>query len=624
VPRSASAAGPWTASGTTNLMLLNFNRLRWISIIVPVAALGLLHSVLAFVFPDLLRSPAGFLITLGLIFSGVALFSHLVFGVIERLEREIVRQSGRFASVAGVATTLSEAEGTTEILQHVLDAVAEALDVETGVICLLNEETDELYLCAHAGLPAPLLERIRRQAVDDDAVGSEVIRHARPVVVSDASLDPRSVGLREQFGIWSFVSVPLIAENRALGVLALASGTKGRFAEEDVRLLEQIARQLGIAVHRSKLLEQLVDRNEELRVMNDVSAELTRAHDVTSVFAAVLSGAIGVTGAERAELWLDERGQIIKVHSVGPGLADGETGAPDDPDLRQRVWQTGSAEMAMSGDASTWCFPLNSADQVVGLIVLTGLRTPIMPPRRRQLLESIADQGGVAISNARFRVRVRELAVVEERERIAREMHDGLAQVLGYVNTKAFAVRRLLKDGDLTTAQSMLSQLEEAARDVYADVREGVLALRTTAPRDRSLLDNICDYLSKFERLSGVHVECHADRKMADLRLPEMTEIQVMRVIQEALSNVRKHASAEHASVTLRARNGTLVALVDDDGCGFDVKRAGRRDWPQFGLQTMRERAEAIGGRFSVTSTAGHGTHVTIRVPVAGPAGTGA
>jgi signal transduction histidine kinase len=198
-------------------------------------------------------------------------------------------------------------------------------------------------------------------------------------------------------------------------------------------------------------------------------------------------------------------------------------------------------------------------------------------------------------------------------------MHDGLAQVLGYVNTKAFAVRRLLADGDTETAVAMLTELEEAAREVYADVREGVLALRESAPGDRSLLDTVCEYLAKFERLSGIHVECHAGRGVAELRLPEMSEIQIMRVVQEALSNVRKHAAATSASLTLRARDGTLVAEVQDDGCGFEVRSAGRRNWPQFGLQTMRERAEAIGGRFSVKSSPGHGTQVVVRIPVKGP-----
>lgn len=599
-------------------MRLSFEYLKWISIVVPVGALTLLLYVIGFVLPDALLTPPGFLVTVGLIVAGAVLFSHLVFGFIGRLEQEIVRQRDRFATAASVATKLSEAEGTNEILQQVLDAVAESFAVDTGLICLLDEEADELYVCAHRGLPTPLLDHVRRQSVGDDPVGQEVVREARPVVVADASQDPRSQGLAEQFGLWSFVSVPLVAEGRALGVLALASATKARFGEEDVRLLEQIARQLGIAVQRTNLLEQLLARNEELRLLNDVSAEFSRARELKSVFAAALASVLEVSGAERAELWLDERGQQVLVDLAGRnGSRDGAEEV-DAVNLRRRVWKTGESEILPRGDAGVGCFPLHSAGQVFGLIVLEDLRTAVLTPRRRQLLESIADQGAVAISNARFRVRLRELAVLEERERIAREMHDGLAQVLGYVNTKAFAVRRLLKDGDTATAQVMLAQLEEAAREVYADVREGVLALRGTAPGDRSLLDNICDYLAKFERLSGIHVECHADRKVATLRLPEMSEIQVMRVIQEALSNVRKHAAATNATVTLRARDGTLVAQVDDDGSGFDVRSAGRRDWPQFGLQTMRERAEAIGGRFSVRSSPGRGTHVAIRVPVKG------
>lgn len=600
-------------------MRLSFQQLKWISIIVPVATLTALLYVIAFVLPGAPLTPPGFLVTVGLIVAGAVLFSHLVFGIIGGLEQEIVRQRDRFATAANVATRLSEAEGTNEILQQVLDAVAGSFAVETGVICFLDEETDELYVCAHRGLPAPLLDRVTRQRVSDDPVGQEVVRDALPVVVADASQDARARGLTEQFGIWSFVSVPLVAEGRALGLLALASTVRARFGEEDVRLLEQVARQLGIAVQRTNLLEQLLSRNEELRLLNDVSAEFSRARELKTVFAAVLAGVLEASGAERAELWLEERGEPALADATGRNGSRSGGEAADAIDDRRRVWETGKSEVLPRGDAGAGYFPLHSAGQVFGLVVLEDLRPAVLTPRRRQLLESIVDQGAVAISNARFRVRVRELAVLEERERIAREMHDGLAQVLGYVNTKAFAVRRLLKDGDTVTAQAMLAQLEEAAREVYADVREGVLALRGTAPGDRSLVDSVCDYLGKFERLSGIRVECHADRKVADLRLPEMSEIQVMRVIQEALSNVRKHAGATNASVTLRARDGTFVAHVDDDGHGFDVRSAGRRDWPQFGLRTMRERAEAIGGRFSVVSSPGRGTRVTIRVPITGP-----
>ena len=611
------------ANGSSR-MRLTFGQLKRISVIVPVAGLTMLLYVAAFALPDVLLTPPGFLASVALIVAGAVVFSHLVFDVIRGLEREIVAQRDRSATAATVATKLSEAEGTRDILQQVLDAVADSFAVETGVICLLDEAADELYLCAHRGLPAPLIERVRRQAVDDDPIGNEVIRDARPVVVADASLDPRSVGLAEQFGLWSYVSVPLLAEGRALGVLALASTTKARFSDDDVSLLEQVARQLGIAVQRTSLLEQLVARNEELRVLNDVSSELARARELQAAATAALAGLLEVSDAGRAELWLDERGEQVFVNSaerrpMPPGSGGGARQATEAVNLRRRVAKSGKAELVGRGQAGVGCFPLHAAGQVFGLFVLEGIDPAALTLRRRQLIDSIVDQGAVAISNARFRERVRELAVLEERERIAREMHDGLAQVLGYVNTKAFAVRRLLTDGDTGTAVTMLTELEEAAREVYADVREGVLALRETAPGDRSLLDSVCEYLAKFERLSGIHVECHADRRVADLRLPEMSEIQIMRVVQEALSNVRKHAAATNASLTLRARDGTLIAEVQDDGCGFEVRTAGRRNWPQFGLRTMRERAEAIGGRFSVRSSPGHGTRVVVRIPLKGP-----
>jgi signal transduction histidine kinase len=212
--------------------------------------------------------------------------------------------------------------------------------------------------------------------------------------------------------------------------------------------------------------------------------------------------------------------------------------------------------------------------------------------------------------------RIRELAIVEERERIARELHDGLAQVLGYVNTKAFAIRRLLINGDSRAAEAMLAQLEEAAREVYSDVREGVLALRTASPEDGSLDEGICAYAAQFEQMTGIEVRCEvADG--ADLRrLPEMTDLQVLRIVQEALSNVRKHAEAGSVTIRMVVRGATLRIAVIDDGCGFETEGIGSADSQQFGLRTMRERAEAIGGTLKVLSRRGEGTTVTVEVPV--------
>ncbi len=218
--------------------------------------------------------------------------------------------------------------------------------------------------------------------------------------------------------------------------------------------------------------------------------------------------------------------------------------------------------------------------------------------------------------NERLQERVLSVTVLEERERIAREMHDSVGQVLGYVNTKAQAVKALLEAGDAAGAERHLAQLEQAARDVYTDLREAILSLRTTTSPDRRLIPVLQEYVGRFAELSGIHGELIADAGASEIVLSPTADLHLLRIIGEALTNVRKHAAARHAWIRLTARDGVLVTTVADDGVGFDPNQIASRGWKGFGLQTMRERAESIGATFAVRSTGGAGTEVEIRLPV--------
>jgi len=214
---------------------------------------------------------------------------------------------------------------------------------------------------------------------------------------------------------------------------------------------------------------------------------------------------------------------------------------------------------------------------------------------------------------------LRQRAIVEERERIARELHDGLAQVLGYVNTKAMAIRLLLKKRETQAAERQLMQLEEAARGLFVDVREAILGLRMTGQSDAHLAAMLKEYAARFSQLSDLPVEVEIAPNVACLALPPETELQLLRIVQEALTNIRKHAAASSARVCVRNGGPTLEVTVSDNGKGFDPERvrhgeAGGR--PRFGLSTMRERAEAIGAEFDLDSQPGGGTRITVRVAV--------
>lgn len=211
--------------------------------------------------------------------------------------------------------------------------------------------------------------------------------------------------------------------------------------------------------------------------------------------------------------------------------------------------------------------------------------------------------------------KLQNLAVLEERERIAREMHDGLGQMLGYVNTKTLAVGRLLDMGKVEEARAQVTELEEAAKGLYADVREAILGLRTSVGPDRDLPTALRDYVRGFGQQSGIEVQLQIAAWPEQPLLSLAAEVQLVRIVQEALANVRKHAAAQHAVVGLTVEGSLVQVTVQDDGIGFDRAALTRDSWPRFGLQTMQERAEGIGGVFGIESSVGAGTRVRISVP---------
>ena len=232
-----------------------------------------------------------------------------------------------------------------------------------------------------------------------------------------------------------------------------------------------------------------------------------------------------------------------------------------------------------------------------------------------EILVRFAAQAAIAIENAHLHQRLRSLAVAEERARIAREMHDGMAQLLAYVNTKAQAAGEHLKRNRVDAAGEQLDQLASAARDLYVDVREGILSLRTSADSSGSLDEAMSAFLQQWQAQTGIRVETEFE---GDLFLGGDVELQLLRILQEALANIRKHSGAQHARLTIRRAGDEVVAIVKDDGHGFDTTATRRGRQARFGLAIMRERAQSVGGEASVESSPGQGTTVCVRVPVAG------
>jgi len=364
-------------------------------------------------------------------------------------------------------------------------------------------------------------------------------------------------------------------------------------------------------------LEEIQRRVRASQSLYEIGKDVLSLQDRDAVLRSVVGRAASLLGADAVVLCLvDESGKMARVSALA-GAADAVRSGPHPFPLRAAGAAPACLECSIL-DAryrtSHLAAPLMIGDQTVGALCVGTQAARVFSAEEREVLSGLANLSAIAVENARLQERVQSLAVLEERERIAREIHDSVGQVLGYVNTKAQAAKVLLDAGRTTEAQAQLAQLEQAAREVYADLREAILGLRTETGPDRRLIPVLHEYVRRFSELSGVRAELVAEGDPARYVFSPTTELHLMRIIQEALTNVRKHAMADHAWVGLVERDGVLTVSVRDDGLGFDPERLQSGEWPRFGLQTMRERAEAIGGTFAIQSGGGSGTEVVVRL----------
>ena len=258
--------------------------------------------------------------------------------------------------------------------------------------------------------------------------------------------------------------------------------------------------------------------------------------------------------------------------------------------------------------------PLNCGEDIIGALCVGRKEARPFQPEDRELLEGLAAQAAIAIENARLYAEVGSLATLQERERIAREMHDGLAQALSFLRFRLRTLEDRLEDGGQPPASPELAELRVVAGKAFEEVRQSIFGLRTMVSRSLGLIPTLAEYLHEFSAQHGIQV----DLQVQEDRVPGFSsaeETQVVRIIQEALTNIWKHAKATWAVIRLGVQDGHREVTIQDNGRGFEPERIRKGGSSRFGLETMRERAEGLGGSLEIQSPPGAGTTVTIRLP---------
>jgi signal transduction histidine kinase len=260
--------------------------------------------------------------------------------------------------------------------------------------------------------------------------------------------------------------------------------------------------------------------------------------------------------------------------------------------------------------------PIVSRGEVIGAFYLTekkGERGAEFTDEDEELIRTLAAHAAIAIENARLNERSRELSTIEERKRLARELHDSVTQTLFSIGLTAEAASELV-EADPGRARDQLGHLQELTRAAMAEMRSLIFELRPAELETEGLAAALRKHVEVLRRLYLQEIELRVE---GDRRLPSDVEKGLLRIAQEALGNALRHAAATRVVLTLDAHDTRVELCVADDGSGFDPDEALQRS-RRLGLTSMRERAEALGGTLSIDSEPDKGTMITVEVRTGG------
>ena len=369
------------------------------------------------------------------------------------------------------------------------------------------------------------------------------------------------------------------------------------------------------------------------RLMDAVSSAISSPLGLNDILGIALHEVLDLTHFEAGEIFLinQERGTLTFATQEGmPGpvieceraaqaaqgagsgisVAGGVTIVPaiqEDAALRNMPCQQAGFHVIVR-------VPLKYRGTALGTMNLFSRSDRLPEADEVSVLTAVGQQIAVAIENTRLYAEMQNLAVLQERSRLSRELHDGLAQVLGYLHLKSKVLEQSLASGETSRAQVEAGEIRETAGRAYEDVRESILGLRATVSPGVGLIPAVKEYTRRFGEQSNVAVNLMVSEH-ARVSFPPEVEVQLLRIIQEALTNARKYSGARRVWVRFESDGDSDTIIVEDDGVGFEMEKVGQDGMTHFGLQTMEERARSVGGRLSIQAEPGAGTLVAVQLP---------
>lgn len=404
--------------------------------------------------------------------------------------------------------------------------------------------------------------------------------------------------------------------------------------QEQIRRLAAQVDELEEALAREKADASILRRSLEAMLL--ISEAARDSIFSSELFERLADRLIGITGFDTLTIFLFEpecdRYRLVAVRGLPPevvlsikkipaNIGDfasivAETHQPvytSDHPSDHRAAIRGVDDLGMP---SLMLIPLLAGDHYVGFFGLNSRQVVTWDQGQIRFLASLGRQIGLVTYHAQQAEKMKGSAAVEERLRLGEELHDSLAQTLGFLNLQMTLTGNLLGQGRLDEAQAHLQEMQVLTKATLDDVCEAIASLRTGYAQGQ-FLPMLQEFLDDYRVHSGLAVGLTIDDR-ASLRFSPEASVQLVRIVQEALTNVRKHARASQACITAEPDGDWTRISVQDDGEGFDPAQAVTPGSRQFGLSIMRGRAESVGATLEIDARPGHGSRVTVRAPVVG------
>lgn len=547
------------------------------------------------------------------------------------------KEKNRLEILNEVGLAVTQMLDLDQILDYTENVLVRRLGIAECLIYLWDDETENYKMRRSYGIENRMTQEIEINRLAGGDFVQEIADSRKAMFVPKINEDKRfPLEVKKRYQGHYYFGFPLISRTMVIGVIELISPSLPTYESENIYFLENLGREIGVAIDNAFLVAKAKKQQDDAMTLYQLGTRISSSLILSEVLEAVADSAkallktdIGIVGlfqesCQNIKIWSASGEDAKKLegltinldnNSFGSKLFAGET-ISGSINHQNKHPSLSKEKINIQEFDSFLAIPLHLGEIFLGVIGAISRKPRNFTGSDTQLLKQLGYQVFVAIENARLHQQLRYGAALEEQNRLAREFHDNLAQAMGYIKIKSIMAHDMVVKQDLEKARSHLDELINTTSVLYTDIREAIFNLRNTGSDHGDFFSALQEYLTEYQQYYGLDVRFTMDDSSSLEFSPEVAN-QLMRIVQEALSNVRRHACAQKVWIQCWQDQGEIKISIEDDGSGFDPQEISTGDTSKqsFGLQIMRERVQYINGVLTIDSAPGNGTKILIQIP---------